>query len=917
MTLEQKTPKVIVVSGDLTVDWHIANVNQEKAAPTSWSANLQTCTNWTVGGVEILANLVDALSSSLFPEGKTSFAVRKIELPDQSIQPTAKQFNHSYAIWSRFSNRDKERKSSAWRIQDFLGIDPCSKDADSEKKEIFRAVINEPEADLVILDDAGLGFREQPQLWPKSITSSKQHPWVILKMAHPVTSGSLWEHLQEYCSNRLVVIMTIDDLRRMEVQVSREISWERTAQDLLWELTYNPQINALSRCAFIVISFGPAGALMLSGQDAAEDKPGLQRNLRCKLFFDPRVIEGMWGHDYPGGVMGYTSCLTAGIVRRFMLSFDQPDIGEGILQGLGAMRKLHTEGYLNEDASGKRVKLSFPYQSIIEELANESPQFSVAEVPTPVRDFKKKTSDLTEAAKNGSWTILAHRYSGNLDQLAKQIVLKGPDSALNGVPLGKFGFLVTCDRVEIEAYQSIRRLVMEYFSNNSKKPLSVAVFGPPGAGKSFGVVQVANSIRPGEIAVKEFNLSQFGSSDDLLDALHQVRDIALSGKVPLVFWDEFDTPFQGKSLGWLRYFLSPMQDGSFQEGQIVHPIGRCIFVFAGGTAHEIASFGKDLPEKERREAKLPDFVSRLKGYLNVLGPNPMKRATNDNKSDKQHDPSFIIRRAILLRSVFERNAPQIFHMEKGIKTARIDSGVLRAVLKTSAYRHGVRSMETIITMSRLAGKTAFERSSLPHEKQLDLHVDAKDFLSIMQRLELEGEILEKLAEAVHKLFCDDLKTQGYKPGDKTDKNKKIHSSLRKYAELLDDEKEQNREQVRDIPNKLAQVGYVMMPARTSEPPFEFTDEDIELLATEEHERWMKLKIANGWRYDPQTDKENRLHSCLLPWDVGKEEQIQRSPEETQAIGKSDLPEDEKEKDRQAVRNIAAILARSGYTIVRR
>ena len=485
------------------------------------------------------------------------------------------------------------------------------------------------------------------------------------------------------------------------------------------------------------------------------------------------------------------------------------------------------------------------------------------------------------------------------------------------MPLGKFGFLVTCDRVEIEAYQSIRRLIMEYFSNNSKKPLSVAVFGPPGAGKSFGVVQVANSIRPGEIAVKEFNLSQFGSSDDLLDALHQVRDIALSGKVPLVFWDEFDTPFQGKPLGWLRYFLSPMQDGSFQEGQIVHPIGRCIFVFAGGTAHEIASFGKDLPEKERREAKLPDFVSRLKGYLNVLGPNPMKRATDDNKSDKQHDPYFIIRRAILLRSVFERNAPQIFHMEKGIKTARIDSGLLRAVLKTSAYRHGVRSMETIITMSRLAGKTAFERSSLPHEKQLDLHVDAKDFLSIMQRLELEGDILEKLAEAVHKLFCDDLKAQGYKPGDKTDKKKKIHSSLRKYAELSDGEKEQNRDQVRDIPNKLAQVGYVMMPARTSEPSFEFTDEDIELLATEEHERWVKLKTASGWRYDPQTDKENRFHSCLLPWDVGKEEQIQRSPEERQAIGTSDLPEDEKEKDRQAVRNITKILARAGYTIVKR
>ena len=56
----------------------------------------------------------------------------------------------------------------------------------------------------------------------------------------------------------------------------------------------------------------------------------------------------------------------------------------------------------------------------------------------------------------------------------------------------------------------------------------------------------------------EFNLAQFRSPDDLVDALHVVRDQALGGGIPLVFWDEFDTALDGRELGWLRYFLAPM-----------------------------------------------------------------------------------------------------------------------------------------------------------------------------------------------------------------------------------------------------------------------------------------------------------------------------------------------------------------------
>ena len=137
--------------------------------------------------------------------------------------------------------------------------------------------------------------------------------------------------------------------------------------------------------------------------------------------------------------------------------------------------------------------------------------------------------------------------------------------------------------------------------------------------------------------MREFNLSQFASPDDLLSALHQVRDIGLSGKIPLIFWDEFDAAFSGAALGWLRYFLAPMQDGRFQEGQLIHPIGRSIFVFAGGTATSMADFGQGLSADDFRAVKGPDFVSRLKGFVNILGPNPVSSRRRSGQGPLFHN----------------------------------------------------------------------------------------------------------------------------------------------------------------------------------------------------------------------------------------------------------------------------------------
>jgi hypothetical protein len=557
-----------------------------------------------------------------------------------------------------------------------------------------------------------------------------------------------------------------------------------------------------------------------------------------------------------------------------MLDFQKPDIHFAIQSGVNAMRLLKTDGYGDVNiVDFSSTSLAFPVAKIVTKLEEATSPLAVAQLSAP-----------NEKARNSlaSWTILEDRYLDDMEKIAKDIVWKGLEKVISGVPLCRFGQLISIDRREIEALNNIHNLISEYFRVNQSKPISIAVFGPPGSGKSFAITQMAESITKEQIKPITFNISQFTGVKDLIDAFHQVRDISLSGKLPLVFWDEFDTTLEDRELGWLRYFLAPMQDGTFQDGQIIHPIGRSIFVFAGGTSSSMEQF-IGLDELKYKNAKLRDFISRLKGFLNIIGVNPI-----NDKSDR----CCIMRRAIVLRSILERFTNPIVSSTGRDERANIDEAVINAFLFTRKYKHGIRSMESIIAMSQLANKTSFEKSYLPDEKQLAVHVDPKNFMGNLEQLILDPIIIEKMAAEMHKIYCKTLEKEGYIYGKPSSDSPMKNENLVPYNDLSDDMKEQNCELVRDMPHKLSLTGYILSSVSSKKDCDKFTVQEIEFLSEIEHGRWMREKRAKGYTYG--TDRNRMQNPFLLDW--------------------SKLAESIKERDRALVRGIPKILIKYGYAM---
>ena len=157
-------------------------------------------------------------------------------------------------------------------------------------------------------------------------------------------------------------------------------------------------------------------------------------------------------------------------------------------------------------------------------------------------------------------------------------------------------------------------------------------------------------------------------------------------------------------------------------------------------------------------------------------------------------------------------------------------------------------------------------------------------------LKLVGDTREILARRIHENYLKE--------------NNGIPARANKpWPELPEELRDSNRAQADNYFSLLKNFGYGIRPISPSfQGPIAFPPEEIEKMAILEHERWMEEKRRSGWSGQRITDEvthdkkddRRKIHNCLVSWDL--------------------LPQIEKDKDLNTVRNIPWIMAEVGSEV---
>jgi hypothetical protein len=216
----------------------------------------------------------------------------------------------------------------------------------------------------------------------------------------------------------------------------------------------------------------------------------------------------------------------------------------------------------------------------------------------------------------------------------------------------------------------------------------------------------------------------------------------------------------------------------------------------------------------------------------------------------------------------------------------IEAMVSALKLHRKTEGHAVRIIVRINNRAGLAsimnekyGKQAFKRISF-----LNLLDETCSYEAIL------GGTHEILARAIHDRYIKHLQSLEVTASE--------NPSVVEWEVLPEEFKESNRHQASSIEEKLKLIGYTIQPLTNWDQKNKvFTVADIENMATLEHQRWCEERLAQGWKYNSGTKNLKRKTSpYLVSWEQ--------------------LPEDIKELNRNAVKELPELLTLAGLQICR-
>ncbi|MFD7025447.1 RyR domain-containing protein [Promicromonospora sukumoe] len=222
-----------------------------------------------------------------------------------------------------------------------------------------------------------------------------------------------------------------------------------------------------------------------------------------------------------------------------------------------------------------------------------------------------------------------------------------------------------------------------------------------------------------------------------------------------------------------------------------------------------------------------------------------------------------------------------------------DGASLRVALTATKLWHGGPG-SLVLLLDGLAGLTgAFGTDASRVLDNLDGRlrtVTTRDLLADVERAEARAhaDMYERIARSVHHVYLRNQLERGVGWGE-------VPAMVR-WEDLPEDLRASNRGWVVGLPARLSRMGATIAP-RDGAAEVVFEGAELDWLAEAEHELWESVRVAQGWRTGPVRDDAARVHPMIgMPW--------------------SELPEANREKDRDVVRLLPEILAEFGLEVVR-
>jgi hypothetical protein len=256
--------------------------------------------------------------------------------------------------------------------------------------------------------------------------------------------------------------------------------------------------------------------------------------------------------------------------------------------------------------------------------------------------------------------------------------------------------------------------------------------------------------------------------------------------------------------------------------------------------------------------------------------------------------------------------PATPHVSRAYVTAYEDQQAFRTALKLHHQLHKLDpTVPVVVALSHPHGVAGL----LGDVKKAGALANIDVFPTMERACSVElvwGGSFEPLAEDIH----DRWRAQQLKE----------HKPAPSWEELDESRKESNRAQARAIAVKLHSIHCAMAPLQTwdATKDFTFTEEELEKLAIDEHDRWWRERLDAGWKLIPMPQAEDPDEVKRLL------EEARRRKESPYLIPWADLLELDAEMDRRfgermagvaeydriAVREIPKRLAAVGLRVIR-